>query len=41
MKRGLAAIALSVPLAVFGYLLGNPRANATLTSPVEHLVIIG
>ena len=39
MKRRLAAIALAVPLAVVGYLLATPRANAILTSPVEHLVI--
>lgn len=39
MKRGLAAIALVVPLAVFGYLLATPGANTTLASPVEHLVV--
>ena len=39
MKRGLAAIALGVPLVVVGYLLATPRANAILASPVEHLVI--
>ncbi len=39
MKRGLAAIALVVPLAVFSYLLATPGANATLASPVEHLVV--
>src|SRR5258708_18472001 len=39
MQRLLAALAVVSPMAVFAWLLTNPRANIDLTSPVEHFVI--
>src|SRR5258708_4865158 len=39
MQRLLAALAVVSPMAVFAWLLANPRANIDLTSPVEHFVI--